>query len=202
MASRVICISRARGALGEQVGTLVASQLGYRYIDEEIISQAAARENVDPGALADAERRKSFVTRLLTQFAAAGASAYVAPLPVDDEDHYRELIREAIAETAAQGDAVIVSHAASYALVGQDDLLRVFVTASPAVRGRRLAEAGEVAEADAGKEIERSDGNRADYLKRFYDVDRELPTHYDVVVNTDRLTAEQAAALVAHAATD
>ncbi len=50
------------------------------------------------------------------------------------------------------------------------------------------------------KAIEESDKARADYLKRFYGIDRELPTHYDLVVNTDVLTADQAAVLVVQAA--
>jgi cytidylate kinase len=37
-------------------------------------------------------------------------------------------------------------------------------------------------------------------LKRFYEIDEELPTHYDLVVNTDVLTVEQAAELVSRAA--
>lgn len=40
------------------------------------------------------------------------------------------------------------------------------------------------------------DAGRADYLKRFYGVGGELPTHYDLVLNTDRLDAETAAELV------
>ena len=39
---RVICISRARGALGEQVGEEVARRLGLRVVDEEIVAEAAA----------------------------------------------------------------------------------------------------------------------------------------------------------------
>jgi cytidylate kinase len=68
------------------------------------------------------------------------------------------------------------------------------------VRAKRLAEE-EGVDAEEGERVrKRSDGNRADYLKRFYDVDDELPEHYDVVVNTDELTPEQAAAVVAAAA--
>jgi hypothetical protein len=37
-------------------------------------------------------------------------------------------------------------------------------------------------------------------VKRFYVVDRELPIHYDLIVNTDELGAEGAAAVVARAA--
>ena len=45
-----------------------------------------------------------------------------------------------------------------------------------------------------------SDAGRRDYLKRFYNVDEELPTHYDLVVNTDALSVELAAELVTRAA--
>ena len=48
--------------------------------------------------------------------------------------------------------------------------------------------------------LERSEANRADYIKRFYGIAEESPVHYDLVINTDRLSAEQAAALVLHAA--
>ena len=37
---------------------------------------------------------------------------------------------------------------------------------------------------EATKAVERSDWARADYLKRFYGIDRELPVHYDLVFNT------------------
>jgi cytidylate kinase len=44
--------------------------------------------------------------------------------------------------------------------------------------------------------VKRDDDERADYLKRFYRVDRELPTHFDLVINTDVLTPEKAADVV------
>ncbi len=202
MAKRVICISRARGALGEQVGQAVAKRLGLRLVDEEIVAEAAAQENVDPDLVADAEQRKSLVQRLLMGLAASGAEAYVAPVQSEilERERYRELIREAIVQTAAEGDVVIVAHAASYPLAGRAGVLRVLVTGSPQIRARRLADE-EGVDAEEGEKIrKRSDGNRADYLRRFYDVDEELPTHYDLVVNTDELTPEQAAAIVAEGA--
>lgn len=48
--------------------------------------------------------------------------------------------------------------------------------------------------------MKREDGSRADYLKRFYDVGQELPIHYDVVVSTDQLSAEQATSVILSAA--
>ena len=78
-------------------------------------------------------------------------------------------------------------------------MLRVLVTASPETRARRLSEARELDLEDARKTIKDADSARADYLRRFYGVEVELPTHYDLVVNTDTLSVEQAVDLVAHA---
>ena len=95
---------------------------------------------------------------------------------------------------------MIVSHAASLALSDRPNVLRVLVTASPETRARRLAEARTLDLKDARKAITDADTARADYLRRFYGVEAELPTHYDLVVNTDTLSVEQAADLVARAA--
>ena len=111
-------------------------------------------------------------------------------------DALRDFIRAVIWEAGERGDAVIVTHAASYALAGRTDVLRVLITASPETRARRLAEAKGCSESDAAKAIARGDAGRADYLKRFYDIDAELPTHYDLVINTDRFDAEAAAELI------
>jgi Cytidylate kinase-like family len=203
VAARVVCISRSLGAFGEEVGRLVAERLGFRYVDEEIVSAAASREKLDPELVADAERRRSLVERLLNALAAGGAEAYVGQLPDDvtgQTEHYRALIRDTIEEAAAQGEVVIVAHAGSFALHGQERLLRVLVTASPETRARRLAQTRVLGEAEASKAVKTSDAARADYLRRFYEVEAELPTHYDLVVNTDGLTAEEAAAVVTEAA--
>jgi cytidylate kinase len=55
---------------------------------------------------------------------------------------------------------------------------------------------------EATRFIKKSDAGRVDYLKRFYGVSVELPIHYDLVINTDALSVEQAAALIAQAVGD
>ena len=112
----------------------------------------------------------------------------------------RGLIQEAIEETARRGDVVIVAHAASRALSALPEVLRVLVTASPETRAQRLSASREIESKAARRSITDSDAARADYLRRFYGVAAELPTHYDLVINTDVLSIEQAAELVAQAA--
>ena len=38
---RVVCVSRTLGAGGEAIAFQVATELGYRYVDDEIVSRAA-----------------------------------------------------------------------------------------------------------------------------------------------------------------
>jgi Cytidylate kinase-like family len=204
MPKQVVCISSSDAFLGRAVGRLVAERLGRRYVDEDIIAAAAAKARVDPALLADVEERKPLIRRLLEDSSAAElavggfAPPFAGAQPGSDE--LRALIRDEIEKTASEGPVVIVAHAASFALAGREGLLRVFLTASRETRARRLATARELGQAEASREIKAADAARADYLKRFYGVRSELPTHYDVVVNTDVLSVEEAAVLVAQAA--
>jgi len=207
MARTVVCISHAAGAGGEEVGRLVAERLGFLYVNEEIVARAAAKGGVDAADVADEERRKSLAARALNAIAQGGGEAWtlgaVGPLSACEEldsDDIRSLIRETIEQTAARGNAVIVAHAASYAIGHGDGVLRVLVTASPETRTTRVAEAEGLDQAGAARALKESDAGRADYLKRFYDVREESPTHYDLVLNTDALSIEQAADLIARGA--
>jgi cytidylate kinase len=64
------------------------------------------------------------------------------------------------------------------------------------VRAARLADELGLSGEEARELVREGDRARADYLKRFYDVKEELPTHYDLVVSTDVLQPEEAARLV------
>lgn len=201
MACNVICISHETGAAGEEVGRLVAERLGFLYVDEDIVVRAAAKAGTDPARVAGQEQRQSLAVRALEAIAAGGAElpalAGGVPLPGSTEspaERIRMFIREAIVQTAARGNVVIVAHAASFAVSLREQNLRVLVAGTPETRAARLGGA------DGLRTIKKADAGRRDYLKRFYDVEQELPIHYDLVVNTDRLGVEGAAAAITHAA--
>jgi cytidylate kinase len=198
VARRAICISHATGANGEAVGREVAERLGSQYVDEEVISEAAEWADLDPAFVADAERRKPFVARLLGGIGEQAAPRLQAgnmerALPSDAD--LRQLITTAVASFVRRGSVVIVAHAASFA-VGSGDGLRVFVTASPKTRAERLVAERGVDGREAERVLKGEDAARAAYLKRFYGVEQELPTHFDLVVNTDMLTASDAANVI------
>ena len=209
MPCRVVCVSGLDGAQMHEVAAGIASRLGFTLVDEAIITRAAGEAGVEPRVVADVERRQTFMSRLLdalssssdaTGYAFSGGVSVYAAAEIPMSDELRGLIRTAIEETSARGNVVIVSHAASHALAARTDVLRVLVTASRETRCARVAAAQGMGEQDAGRAVDESDSARADYLKRFYGVRSELPTQYDIVVNTDRLAPDAAVSLVTLAA--
>ena len=206
----MVCISRTVCAEGERIGRTVAQRLGYLYVDEEIITKAAQYTQVDPALVAAAEQRQPLLHRLVAEIPAI-AITLMADLPVSGlpggaaasgatAADMRTLIRAAIQEVARTGQAVIVAHAASMALAGSTQVLRVLVTASPATRAARLAAEQGLSSTEAAAAVAASDHQRRDYFQRFYHIRHELPTHYDLVLNTDVLAPERAADIIVSAA--
>ena len=197
---RVVAISRSLGAGGEEAGRLAARELGFRYADEEIIVRAAKAAGVSPEKVSQAEMTPGLVARVLEGMARHAVTPEgwaAAPLVIRPEtDNYEALIRRVIIETAREGDVVMVAHGASIPLAAMSDVLRVLVTASPDVRAERLAGGAGLSAAEARKAVRDSDRQRREFLRRFYEVKEELPTLYDIVVNTDTLTVEQSARLI------
>jgi cytidylate kinase len=211
----VICISETDGSGGATIGRDVAKKLGFRYIDEQIIVEAARLAGVAPEVVAAAEHKQSLLDRILDSMAsaqdslgtAALASGIALPVTPDisyrrtDREELRTLIRIAVMEVARGGRAVIYAHAASHALAARPGVLRVLVTAPDTIRAKRLETERNLSSEDAAEAVEDGDAGRRDYLRSFYEVDEELPTLYDLVLNTEHLTAPQAAATIVAAAT-
>ena len=205
----MVCISFSDGSGGEDVARLVAQELEFRLVNEEIVLRAAEHAGLDADIVADVERRKTLLQRIVRQLnsvdagaAAIGfvpASGQVLGVGVDaNPDDLRDLVKAAIEATADDGNVVIAAHAASVALGRR--AVRAFVTASTETRVRRLAESAGLAQREAERLVANGDAGRRDYFKRFYAERDELPTFYDLVVNTDRIGGDDAAGLIVTAA--
>ena len=199
----IIAISRTLGAGGEDLGSRLASALGWKYVDSEIIDRAAELAGASPQELSRVEERKGLVARILENMARVGAGSRAiggAPEPnavmLEAGPTYEQLIVDVIKEVAEQGEVVIVAHGASIPLAGTMGLIRVLVTASTKARINRVAGDQKVLPSKASELVANSDKSRADYFRRFYNLDHEGPTNYDLVINTDVLRVEEASAAV------
>ena len=207
MESRIVSISRTLAAGGEEIGRLVANELDFRYVDDEIIVKAAEHAGVSPETVGEVEHSRSLIERVCEGMATGGGGMLeMGYIPNDVvtgprvRTSYQNLIQQVILETAETGQVVFLAHGSSIPLAGMSGLLRVLVTASAPVRAERLMGASEMGEREATRAVQDSDRERQNFFRRFYNIRRELPIHYDLVVNTDRLDLPWAARLIVTAA--
>jgi cytidylate kinase len=204
MSADVICISRAMLTGADAIASDVAKGMGHRIVDEEILVRAAQRRNLTPAEVASVERRKSFLASTLAEISEHGADVInfiASPKAAAPTDDMRQLIRDAIMETADEGKVVIVAHAASYALARRKGVLRVLITGSEFARVNNwLPTSGGKSPREAEEIIRDSDAARANYLKRFYDVKHESPQDYDISLSIDALPPARIAELIVQAA--
>ena len=224
----VITISRQLGSRGSYIGTEVAQRLGFRYLDREILSRAAANAGYPDErmveALAEQERSRGFMFRVLETL---GRMSPVPLLPsatmregqayaevlgslVDEQlmsgqeraaaaERYAELIRQVIESYAEIGNVVIAGRGGQAILRHRRNALHVRIYGSPAVRARRLMVTEGIAQEEALDAIERSDRSRARYLQRQFGIAWDDPGLYHLSINSDAVSVPLGAHLICEA---
>jgi len=170
----LVVISREMGSGGTQIGKAVAERLAYRFIDREVILEAARRYEVQEEKLARLEESK--------------------PTFWERFDHAREryliFLQAALYSFAAQDNTVIAGRAAPLLLKDIAHALRVRIIAPLDVRAARVAEEEHLTQADAEARVRRYDEESAARLTSLLHTDCSSPVHYDLVLNTERGTLE------------
>jgi cytidylate kinase len=186
-----VTVSRYLGAGAEEFSREVANRLGFAYVDEQIITRVAERANVTPELAMQAEQRQSLVDRILSALPAQAIEVGGQAWAIPSRREFEELIRDVVRETAQRGRVVLVAHGAAHAVGPRPGVLRVLLTGSEEQRTKRMMADG-LAPDEARQAVERSQVERADYLRRFYDV-TESPDQYDLCINTDQIAPAKAA---------
>lgn len=184
---RVITVSREFGSGGAAIGQQIATRLGWKLLDRDLILELARRTHVQPSAVSAVdEHPSSFAANLLGSFwlgridPASGLGSEVV-----DPDYLAELSKTVIREAATLGNWVIVGRGAQCVLQDRDDVFHVFVYGS---RQERLKRARDrfPDRADREAALDEVDHTRAAYIRRYYKRDWISPQLYDLMISSDR----------------
>src|SRR5881397_1094339 len=201
MAPPVITITRQYASGGSEVARLVAAELGWDVIDNEFVDEVARRAGLPPDAVAQREERApGLLERLARTLAAGSPEMFIAttgvPRVEPDEAAIVQLTERVIAEAAAQGRIVLVGRGAQAVLAQRPDALHAYVVAGKPWRIRLAVERLGVIEPDAERVLDETDRRRDQYVRTYYGRPRQDVVNYDLVLNTEKLGIEGAAALV------
>ena len=202
MQQPLITITRQYASGGSEIARLVAERLGWTLIDNEFVDQVARLAGLTTDEVARREERTpGLLERLAGTLAVASPEMFITtgehPVPVEpNEDTLVKMTERVIAEASAEGRVVLVGRGAQAVLATRANALHVYAVASKAFRKRIAVERLGVKPGEIDKLLDATDQHRNHYVKAHYGRDRQDLTQYDIVVNTERLTFEGAAALI------
>jgi cytidylate kinase len=159
---------------------MVAERLGYELIDGETIMEASKEYGLSVEAIEQAdEKPPHFVDTLDSkQFL---------------DLHLIELI---ILEKALKGNVVIYGRGGQDLLKDINSVLRTRIIAPFEDRVERWAEREWLDPDRARYLVRKSDQQRAGFIKYYFDRDWDDPVHYDLTINTQRLSEEMAVQMI------
>lgn len=195
----VITISNRYGCGAIAVAQLVASNLQYELVDEQLPVVVAKRLRTSPQVVESAEDTGTSISERMLRALETGTPEIGAPSTTFDEECLRE-VQDAVREYAAAGKAVIVGRGANAILGRGAGIVRVFMYAPRDWRMRHIMEAHSVDERTALAEIERVDRARAQYMHIYYGIDWGNPENYDLAFDTSRFGPQGCARMIELAA--
>lgn len=182
----IITISREMGSGGIPIAHKAAEKLGYKLVDGEAIAKVAGKYGLTPEALEKTdEKPPAFVEKLDEK------------MEVD-----LNLIELIILEYALKGNIIIYGRGGQDLLKEVNSVLRVRIIAPFEERVERWAEREWLDPDLARILVRKSDQQRAGFIKYYFDRDWNDPLHYDLVVNTSRLSEEVAVKLICEGVKD
>ena len=178
----IITVSHQMGAGGPEIGMSLAKRLSYRYVDQDLISDAARRYGLLEEKLSHLDETKP---SLFERFDV-------------ETRRYITVIQTALLEFAEADNVVQMGRGGWWLLRGIPHVLRIRITApfDQRVRNwiRRMTEmTGETPNQRAATDlVRRDDSDRAGRMRYLYEVDISDPALYDLVINTERLPYDAA----------
>jgi cytidylate kinase len=190
--------------IGREVGRIIRGD----YVDREILEhiaqlighpkeQVAEKEHIHPRLV----RRIIAVLANALERSGSIESAYSRTWqePLDDAK-YLDALESVIQDLALEENIVIHGRGSQFILHDNPSALHVLVIAPLRERIKRVMATLGIDEDAARRKIEEFDNSRRAFTQRFFKCELENPDYYDLVVNTEHLSYEVAARIIATAA--
>ena len=197
----VITISREIGTGGGSVGRKLAEKLNVNYINKQLMQALEEKFNLTSSGIEHLKnKKKHWFTDLFEQVAPAPKATievggykfskdFQEAVTVEDIYQAEKEILNAIAD---EGSCVITGRSAFFVLKDRPNKVDIFITASKAARVARVVAKQNRSEEEAVKLIDKVDQGRDNYVKRYTGLSRYDMRNYDLILDMDYLTEDEA----------
>jgi cytidylate kinase len=208
----VVTIRGQEGSGAPEIGRMVANKLRIDYVDNEIITGVAQKLNRREKDVVEKEMPPSTLSGRIARVLLAGVDAISRgyqtdgglEMPIQEfpwetplyDDRYLQILKLVITELANSQAIVIRGRGSQFILKGFPGALHIFVVAPNDIRIKRVMESLKLDRGEAKKEMDRRDISRREFTKRYFHSELENPLHYDLVINTEHISFEDATSII------
>ena len=183
----VFTISREPGSRGNEIAARLAEAFGYELFDREIIQQMADDAKMSVRVLETLDEKG--LNTLEDVIATLVEQRHLWP------DQYIKHLMKIIGTIGRHGKAVIVGRGAVF-IVPPMQSVRIRFIAPLEKRVQKVAEEFNISADEARRQIYDMESRRRSFTRRYFYTNIDEPTHYDVIINTEEVTDEQAVAMI------
>lgn len=183
---KIITIEREYGCGGGEIAQLVAKRLGWKLWDQSLTEEIARLARCPKAVVENREERPDpLYYRLFKSFLRGSYEGSInAPkLNLVDSETIMTTTRRVVEHAAKRGNVVIVGRGSQQFLKDQPDALRIFLFAPRENKIRRLVARGKTKN-EAQELIDTVDGERADFIKKYFNVEWPDRAIYHAMINT------------------
>ncbi|CAB1058932.1 hypothetical protein D1BOALGB6SA_3690 [Olavius sp. associated proteobacterium Delta 1] len=179
----VVTISREPGSGGRIVAQNLAARLGFEVFHQEVLHEMAKRAEVSEQLLATLDERGLSILE-----------DWISSLVHDRHlwpDQYLQHLLNVIGTLGKHGRAVVVGRGANFVLP-PEQRFRVRITAPQRRRFKNVAREFKLSPDEAKRRVIKTESNRKAFIRKYFNADIADPTNYDLVINTETLTVDNA----------
>lgn len=180
----VITISRGSFSGGKMLAECLAARLGYRCVDRDVIVERAAASGISQEELRDAlQKPPTFLDRFKH-------NKYI----------YLALFQAALTEEVRTGKAIYHGNAGHLLLKGGNHILRTRIIAPLEFRIKMAQQRLKISRGEVIAYIQKMDHDRQKWTQYLYGVDWGDPALYDLVLNLEHISIDEACNVIANMA--
>ena len=197
----VITISREIGTGGGSVGRKLAEKLNVNYINKQLMQALEEKFNLTSGGIEHLKnKKKNWFTDLFEQGSPSPKATmkvggytfsrgFQEAITVEDVYNAEKEILNALAD---EGSCIITGRSAFFVLKDRPNKVDIFITASKERRIERIMTKQNVSREEAVRLIKTIDEGRDNYVKRYTGLSRYDMRNYDLILDMDYLTEDEA----------
>ena len=195
----IITINREYGSGGRIIGQQLSEKLGIPYYDDEIIKMASEHSAVAEQyfRMNDEKPGHNILQRIIGGIKNANNKPSIGDDIVSPDNLFR-FESEVIRELVASESCILIGRCADFVLssAGEDDFVSLFVYADLSKKVDRVMDFYGLKPKEALRRVQRNNRIRKEYYKYYTGEEWDDMTHYDLPLNTSKITLEQGVDLI------